>query len=582
MTPTLSRRACWTAHMKVGHAILLALTALLASCGEDAPRVATTQTKIPTVPEDYLWRWLPEEDYYEEALKSSGSDPELPDSWRENNVSLIREALRTSPSSFANPYLLTLQLGCLPRDLHEKFTQDEVTEVRQMMIDYLLHLRSIDGKPDAPPQLAWHALAMAAMTSRLWPDDFQQQSFETGVSRLEATPVWKQKNGDPEEEWLGEYRVSATRLLIMDGLPWRMLDLKSMHWQDLVFPKSKDDEHPEPFRVGLSSTALATTEAVFDLATKTWQPLADPLGGELYLDDPVEAGDEWIVFYKNPPHYNLEKVDDFDRLPKAEQERWIESLRDRFHFISTTKRSRSVATDLDVNQWFLLPSNQLFVVGSEGRFPQQCQIKESIQLAADASNKSLETKLTGYFNGTWNCWNQGEASEKVVLEQLLDYEGRIPARAAVLDLQTGRWEILWNNPDPAIPAPPPGVLQEALRQTPRWELPAALARATIGTVQNMTPAISKDGKVFLLGLTRDVAASTFSLDLWVFLPGIRHPQRFHIVLAGYNPARSWNDAFPLPAIHPCKTGFLLADHVRGQIWHLEWNHDQTGSPPTKR
>ena len=169
--------------------ILLALTALLASCDDEASRIATTQTKEPTVPEDYLRRWFPEEDYYEEALKSSEADPELPDSWREKNVSLIREALRAAPSSFANPYLLTLQLGSLPRDLHEKFTSEEVAELRRMMTDYLLHLRNIGGKPDAPPQLAWHGLAIAAITSRLWPDNFQQQSFEPGVSSLEAKSV---------------------------------------------------------------------------------------------------------------------------------------------------------------------------------------------------------------------------------------------------------------------------------------------------------------------------------------------------------------------------------------------------------
>jgi len=145
-------------------------------------------------------------------------------------------------------------------------------------------------------------------------------------------------------------------------------------------------------------------------------------------------------------------------------------------------------------------------------------------------------------------------------------------RAAVYDLGARKWELLWNDPTPQVPPPPPGVLEKVLTQPPRWDLPAALTQPAIGTRVKTSPVLSRGGDVFLLSETRDCLSGTRTADLWHFRLGRREPKRYALDLPDYHPSGHWDDVLDddYLHLHLREDGFVIAHPERGVIWHLAW------------
>jgi hypothetical protein len=481
---------------------------LLCSCvfaarvrGAEEPPKATPVTAEARVPDNYLLRWVLENEYYEATRKLLEESPDMPEAWSQKKaLPALQEALRAVKDNFANVDLLGSQLRVPNGDL--KFSANESARLRTLFQSYLRGLKVRFDTGDKTQNLAWHGMACTALFDNRWPEACREWRFERGVPRLKAELLWRPKL---PAEWAGSYRVHGRRLLVMEEKSWRLLDLFSRKWSVVPLP-----EGGEIFRLGMDDKSLAGVDRSFDFAAFQWRKLPEEqaLSMQLYLDDPVRAGAEWIVFYKNPPHYNLEKVENFSTLPAAEQQGWIESLKDRFYFQHDNGTQRNLALEMEEHQWLVMPSGRLFVTEFEEGIPHLCQKKERFLAAEDASNAKLSAGLEGAFNGTWEVWQGESGADAVLLEQSIDYDGNIPVRAAVYDLGARKWELLWNDPSPQVPPPPPGVLEKVLSQPPRWDLPAALTRPGIGLRVKTRPVLSRGGDAFILSETRDCLAGT--------------------------------------------------------------------------
>jgi hypothetical protein len=176
-----------------------------------------------------------------------------------------------------------------------------------------------------------------------------------------------------------------------------------------------------------------------------------------------------------------------------------------------------------------------------------------------------------FFHGDWGAWRDRAKSDRMVLEQVMDYVGRVPVRAGIYDPVTKSWELLWRTDSPNMPPSPPGVMTKALDQKPRWKLPRDLTHAPIGSIVRCSPVVSEMNNAYVFSETRDYAQGTFSKEFWAFAIGSEEPQRFSVELPEFKPADSFTDQNQVIRVFPCEAGFVLTDEDQGRVWKLKWD-----------
>jgi hypothetical protein len=441
-----------------------------------APKVSQVLWSKPSYPEDYLERWVPEAIYYErhdltvaEYSAEFGNEPELPEEAMERNVSLLCQALE-SPGKYVNYGFYEAQTPDFPWHVNNPdgdadYSPEEAARIVKAVTGYLSRLEK-ESRGKKPPQgLVWHGMAAAHRFLNVWQKHCRKQTF-SGDQRVETELLWKTKDDlEDNSSWFGDYRYAGNRVLIVEEMPWSLLDIRTGQWTKLS-PPDREPEYETPFRAGMDDKGVATMSQQFDFETRRWTklPEIDRQPGEIYFDDPIRAGKEWIAFYENPPHYNTEKIEDFAKLPEAQRNELAESLKDRFHFLSPGQPARHFAPECAVAQYWLGNTGRLFVIGTDDPYNHMvCQKDETFQMGSDPANRELVAELGGdadkkyIFNGQWRAWH-GASPDAALLEQSLDYAGRTPVRAAVWDIVAKQWELLWCDPAPQVPPPPPGVL----------------------------------------------------------------------------------------------------------------------------
>ncbi len=520
----------------------------------------------PNVPADFLVRWLPGKAAYELRMAIFDETPEKSDPPEVTPFDRIKSVLTVGPGKFTD----VDELGDLTSVYEESSTKQRV-EIHRLLAAYVANLRRLGTSRTAPANLPWHGVACTALFQSVSPERCSERRKERGVRTATGSLLWKIDSPDRSDSF--ELRTSPNKLLVVHDDTWKLYDLRLRKWRNL--PISMSESRDDSFRYSINDDTLRFLGRSYSLSSG--QSVAAPIGEGMsaYLSDPEKVGAEWMTLYINPPHYNEEKVDVRSKT-EPEIQALRDSLRDRFYFRSDDGTQRNLPMNERVSNHFVTATGRLCsVIGAQRQSSYRWAFDESLHLAETAENRSLKEVMKGAFNGTWSVWDDGSKNDRMLLEQRFDYATSVPVRAATWEPQTKQWELLWNTDSPQMPPPPPGVMVAALAQRSRWELPRELTHPPVGTLVHCARVISKRDTAFLLSESRDYVAEHHSVQLWVFKPGKRTPDKVALVLPGFKPAPKFIDYvtdIDELQINIVETGFIIADER--SVWTVEWDFER--------
>ena len=522
----------------------------------------------PNVPADFLSRWLPWEAAHDLQMAILDETPEDSNPPEVTPFARIKSQLTVSPGK--GKFTDVDELGDLT-SVYEESSTKQRAEIHRLLADYIANLRRLGTSGNAPANLSWHGVACTALFQSVSPERCSERRKERGVLTATGSLLWKIDSPDSSDSF--ELRTSPGKLLIVHNDTWKLYDLRLRKWRNLPFSKSKSDDD-DSIRYSIDDDTLRFLGRAYSLSSG--QSVAAPIGPGMpvYLSDPEKVGAEWMTLYINPPHYNEETAGLRSKTgPEIEVLR--DSLRDRFYFRSDDGTQRSLPMNERVSNYFVTATGRLCsVIGAERQHSFRWAFDESLHLAETAENRSLKEVMKGAFNGTWSVWNDGSKNDRMLLEQRFDYATSVPVRAATWEPQTKQWELLWNTDSPQMPPPPPGVMVAALAQRSRWELPRELTHPPVGTLVHCAGVISEKDTAFLLSESRDYVVGHHSVQLWVFKPGKRTPDKVALVLPGFRPASKFIDYgtdIDALQIKMVETGFIITDER--SVWTLEWDFE---------
>jgi hypothetical protein len=538
--------------------------------GALADEPPTSLNPAPSVPDDYLTRWLSwkEGDDLRRKLYDEPAESDERSRGEETEIARARNELAVRTGEFAE--LDSFDPG------NDDFSARQRAEVRRLFLKYLAHLRKLATSKNAPPTLAWHGLAATSKYQETWPAWCQQHSGRRGEREVAASLLWKAD--DTEWSYFG-LRVAPNRLMLAHDDRFRVFDMRNGKWSGVP---AEEAHHPqiEQVRFGITDDELLFLDRIYSYSTRKW--VLAPFGesSPMYMSDPMKLGAEWMSFYQNPPHgHPYIEGKEASMTPEEIRKAW-EPFRDRFDFRNMDGKLRSIPLESQVGTYFSTNSERLVAVDGVDRSARRSAYEESMRIAETPENLVLKEVMSGYFNGVWSSWNGAEDGDRLVLEQRMDYVTSVPVRAATWDRETKKWELLWKTESPQMPPPPPGMLEAVLAQEARWELPRDITHPPIGSLVHCGPVLSRKGTAFIFAETRDYLAGTHATDLWIFKPGARKPVRIAIQLPSYCPKH------PLPADELDKPlqatlaekAFVFSDHRH--VWLLQWNFE-SGEPKAK-
>ncbi|MEK0448548.1 MAG: hypothetical protein RL088_816 [Verrucomicrobiota bacterium] len=516
----------------------------------------------PPIKDEFRTRWMTWQERRElqnaenEAKPNEPANPD-PDQPTSHFEELTRQ-LDSNAGKYADPLVF---VGNFDDDL----LKDEIVEVRYMLHKYLKRLREESKNETKQSRLALHGLGFTDDFQEHWPDWCAQRREEPNVPEIKGSVTRKGKC---------DLFTSPNKILARDGLDsLHIYDLATRKWTKAPTPKNEDDVG---LRVGISDNHFFDSRHSFSFKSNSWTASYDSPTGDVYLDNPVVAGNEWMSAYRNPPHMHLEQAEDesLPKLSEAKKRELLESFKDRLEFRDAQGNGRKVNVE-GLAECFVMESGAIgLVISSTERYRsydyRTVRREGTLQIATDSRNREFKDVMKGGFNGTWFTWYASDKTDKMVLDQRIDYVGSIPFRAAIWTPDTKTWELLWNTPSPQVEPPPAGVLKDVLAQKPRWNLPRELTHQPIGALVNCSRVISKNDSAFLLSESRDYVTGTFAIHLWEFKPGKADPKKFAVNLPGFSPAKKIPDYLDGDLrFEPFSRGFVIADHRF--VWMVEWN-----------
>jgi hypothetical protein len=547
--------------------VTISLLASMAPATEpdNAPRL----NPPPSVPDEYLVRWLTYEKAYELQKQLydepiGADDEEGPDG--ESDFARFKRHFSRRAPAFANPEYSWFGEHY---DLRQNYSGPKQREIRSILQSYLVRLRHLASMPDAPSKLAWHALACTDNYQKLWPAWCSTRRAEPGLRRVSATVLWN--TGDEDSIGIG-FRYSPNKLAVEYDGKVRVLDLRNNTWSGIP-AREGDDTGWSWTRYNITDDSFLGVHAKYSFATQKWvvgPPQKMPI---LNMEDPVEVGPEWVSRYINPPHGHI--YPENESLPEPEKQRLIESFYDRFEFRSGNENPRIVHfSGSQIFSYAITAEGRIAAtVGFEQHRLFRSADERSLELAETHQNLAFKEVMRGFFNGEWSAWNAEAPGEWLLLDQRFDYVSSVPMRAAIWEAKTKKWELLWDTKQPQMPGPPPGVLEGTIKQTPRWTLPREISHPPIGTLVNCTPTLSKNGSAFFLSESRDYISGDFAVHLWMFAPGSQEPTKVAIDLQGYRPSKRFSEQYsydePPLRIALVEKGFIVADSTR--LWLVRWD-----------